>query len=442
MIPQKQISVIKMSQKILSCKFCGEIFKEARYLERHLMSNKNCRRFRGVLFVCLGCNAFHTTSINEWDAHRELCNSHTTTTEVFQRYQQEISDLKAKLEIMREMVPCSEHLPESQVHVPKKEDVLTETFGENISSDMNIEEMFNEKFDELKPLAKFSKHLRTIKSLRMQVFRKGNTQEYLTVLQQCHRRLTEYFASKNYTKRKIQKQILQHFTALDLRFLRSDSYEKLQPDGSSLKDLDVALSFAKHPTIFHMEWIRSRINESTIGLFPLRKTISRILCQSEPTYIYFGDPSSDDPFEFYQLCKIDEQDKHHWRMDCRAQSLVLELRELCTQVITKSFKEHYYHLFNDNVFRENFLEHSLGLQDEFLMLLKNMKLVRDIKHFSQFCQQLVISKNVRPKAKRDIVNLTQIDPVQELLADEKSDKVYRSLFDQIDETQTELLMSF
>ena len=96
MIPQKQISVIKMSQKILSCKFCGEIFKEARYLERHLMSNKNCRRFRGVLFVCLGCNAFHTTSINEWDAHRELCNSHTTTTEVFQRYQQEISDLKAK----------------------------------------------------------------------------------------------------------------------------------------------------------------------------------------------------------------------------------------------------------------------------------------------------------------------------------------------------------
>ena len=429
-----------MSQKIQLCKFCGEAFKEDRYLERHLLTNKNCRRFRGVLFVCLRCNMFHTTSIIEWDAHCEHCNSIDTTTEVFQKYQQEIAELKAKLEITMSMLPSASQLHVVPVRVPDEDDVLTQTFGEEISSDTNIEALFNEKFDALKKLTQFSKHLRNIKYLRMQVFRHGNTKEYLVLLQQCYKRLTEYFTSKSYTARKIQKQIVQHFTALDLRFLRSEGYEKLQPDGSSLKELDVALSFTKHPTIFHMEWTRSRINKIIIGLFPLRSTISRILCQKNPTYLYLGDPSSDDPFEFYQLCKIDEQDMHHWRMDCRARNLVLELRDLCMQAITESFRAHYYHLFNDNIFRENFLEHSLGLHDEFLMLLKNLKLVRDTLHFSQFCQQLIISKNVRSKEKRDVVNLEQVDPVQELLEESPPNEAYLSLFDEINRSQTQMLM--
>jgi hypothetical protein len=74
------------------------------------------------------------------------------------------------------------------------------------------------------------------------------------------------------------------------------------------------------------------------------------------------------------------------------------------------------------------------------MLLKNLKLVRDTLHFSQFCQQLIISKNVRSKEKRDVVNLEQVDPVQELLEESPPNEAYLSLFDEINRSQTQMLM--
>lgn len=426
-----------MAQNQIACKFCGDMFKEERYLQRHLQESQKCKRFRGLLFVCLRCKNFNTTSIFEWDKHIKTCSLEHTANDVFQKYRDEIKDLRAKLSVAKTMIrsPDNEEIND----IPDENEVLDQTFGEDISEDTDVFELFSGKYNSLNA-KHFSKNLREIKLLRMKIFRRGNIPEYIKLLKFCSEKLEDFFKSKNYTQRKIQKQIVQHFNPLDLRFLKSTNYEKHQPDGSTLKELDIALSFAKHPNIFHSEWIRSKIIPETIGLFPLKSTLSRILCHKNPTYVYFGDPGNEDPFAFYQLCKIDEQDKHHWRMDCRAQNLVLELQDLCSQSLVSCFRDHYYNIFNDNEYRENFLSFSLGLHDEFLMIFKNIRMIRNLGNFSRFCQFMITEKNVMNPCKRDILNLTKIDPVQTPLEDNEEKSIYFSLFDGINSEEVENLV--
>ncbi len=427
----------KMSS--LVCQYCGKKFKEKRYLEKHHETGKECLRFRGVLFICLRCSTFHTTKIVKLEEHLQICDSKSRITDVFKKYQQQITDLRHQLEVTQSRFSSDQGIISSCNSKDEESEVLDTTFGEKlIMESSEIYELFRSKFEIASKQKQYSKYLRQIKVLRRKVFGRGDMAIYIEVLKLCVQELYKFLTVKEHKKSKIQRQILQHFTALDLRFLRHEGYEKVSPDGSLLQELDIALSYIKHPAIFKMNWVRSNLLPEIVGLFPVKTLILRVICQREPTYCYFGDPSLTDPYQFYQLTRIDQDNTYHWNMDCRAQNFVIEIRETLLSSFTTVFRAHYYNLFNDNELRENFIELSAGLSNELSQIIKSMKIVSDANKFSRLCQQLIIDKNIKHKNGNDKFNLVNMDPIQNHL-DSNPDEGFEHLFDNLSPQSLEII---
>ena len=217
-----------MTSQECSCQFCGKHFKATRYLQNHIETGKECRKLRGVLFICMRCSCFHTTKLGLLQSHLEKCKVDGRVVDLIEDYQTQISRLNSKINILEERLSRKENAIEDEIEIVPTtiENVLDATFGK-----ITIGFEFVIKYSEVAIAKKYNIILRAIKRERRILFKKGDLDEYKTHLKTHLELLKQNLEKREHENKKQRKIILSHFTAIDLRMLRFSGYEKLSPDG-------------------------------------------------------------------------------------------------------------------------------------------------------------------------------------------------------------------
>ena len=381
-----------MSSSKFSCPYCSKNFKAAKYLENHLKTGKECRKYRDVLFVCLRCNNFNTKKIGDLDKHLEICPHDGRTTDIIEKLQDKIQYLESRLN------------PPKEQPIKTQTVILNNTFGNQPASD----EYFEKTYDQILTTKKYNQLLREIKQKRRSRFKHGDLGEYKKLLRSNLSCLKKVLDDKNVTNKKVSKIIKTHFTSFDLRILRYDGYINLEPDGSILRELDLVLSYKKQPDCFSFDCINLILNYSCCVL-PIKTLIKILFVQKEPIYAYMG-KRKQDPYQFYYLQKIDKG-LCYWNMDCRTIDFCNEFYEKVSSYLILVFRKNYKEIYCDNIYRKDFLENMLGLTSECKQILQNLKQISNNKKLIQLVQNVILEHNTLKIRQKDILNLTSDDPI-------------------------------
>ena len=403
------------------CKYCGKIFKEQRYLDTHLEKGKECKKLRGVLFFCLRCNCFHTTKFGKLERHLETCKGEGRVIDIVESYQSRVKELQTKIKILEE---SSGRLPEVK-NQEEEEDIVELAFGKFTEDSPAL--YFQQSYESLTEVKQYNTHLRKIKNSRRGYFSTVSLEEYTNAIKSHITYLEKFGKQKKFTTRKVDTIVSNHFTTLDLRLVRHKNYENFHPDGTLLKDLNLILS-CKDNVVFDYDII-GKFRNYALLIFPLKVILEFILynrSKTEPVFVLFDLGREENPFHYYYLNKR-KGCKKYWIMDCRMEIFLEQVRSSFLPYLVSEFRTSYFHIFQDNIFRENFLELVSGLETECKQIAKNIILLANSKKTVELCKQ-VVSKNTRKKTPDDILNLIKNDPLKIELVDE-SEFYTAQLFD-------------
>ena len=402
------------------CKFCGRIFKEQRYLDTHLEKGKECKKLRGVLFVCLRCNCFHTTKFGKLERHLENCKGEGRVIDIIETYQSRVKELQEKLKILEESTgKVSEYVKDEET------DIIKLAFGTFESQ--SPAKFFKDAYQNLLQVKQYNTALRKIKKARRAYFSKASLEEYEKMVRCNIKHLEAFGKIKKFKPRKVDSIISNHFTTLDLRLVRHKNYENFHPDGTLLKDLNLILS-CKDMEVFSYDVIGNFRNYSLL-IFPLHVILEFVLYNrgdAEPVFVFFKIDETIDPFHFYFL-KERKGGKKLWEMDCRMERFLESIRSSFLPYLISKFRENYFHIFQDNIFRENFLELVSGLGIESRQTIENILILANSKKTLEMCKKIVM-KNTLVQTTNDILNLVKMDPIKTELIDE-TDFYVSQLFD-------------
>jgi hypothetical protein len=412
-----------------SCKYCGKKFKAQRYLETHINKGKECRTLRGVLFFCLRCSCFHTTKFGELENHLLSCKEDGRIFDTLESYNSKIAELQCKIRYLEETKSTDNSNTKKSDNF---KDILDKTFGKLQTDNDNVNNYFNSKYMEINNMKNFTRILKKIKKQRRAIFKKGDINAYKYLIKMNLEKLTDVLTTKKISNKKQRKIINNHFTALDLRLMRYEGYEKLSPDGSLLKELDLVLSCYKKPKLFSYDII-SIIQNYSVCILPI-KTILKIILLSENTYNYVyidnNECTTKDPYKFYFLSKQDKE-INFWEMDCRMLNFCNTFLSLIIPYMIKVFKKNYLEIFHDNIYRSDFLEKLMGLEPETRQILQNLLILSNYKNFSVLSQDIVIKNNRKSINYNDKLNLLQDDPIIDKIQEDNSISNFSQLFEDI-----------
>jgi len=403
------------------CKYCGKIFKEQRYLDTHLEKGKECKKLRGVLFFCLRCNCFHTTKFGKLERHLEKCKGEGRVIDIVESYQSRVKELQTKIKILEE---SSGRLPEVKNQEEEK-DIVELAFGTFTEDSPDL--YFQQSYESLTEVKQYNTHLRKIKNSRRGYFSTVSLEEYTNAIKSHITYLEKFGKQKKFTTRKVDTIVSNHFTTLDLRLVRHKNYENFHPDGTLLKDLNLILS-CKDNVVFDYDII-GKFRNYALLIFPLKVILEFILynrSKTEPVFVLFDLGHEDNPFHYYYLNER-KGSKKYWIMDCRMEIFLEQVRSSFLPYLVSEFRTSYFHIFQDNIFRENFLELVSGLETECKQIVENIMLLANSKKTAELCKQ-VVSKNARKKTPDDVLNLIKNDPLKIELVDE-SEFYVAQLFD-------------
>ena len=381
-----------MSSQKFVCPYCSKDFKAAKYLETHLKTGKECRKYRDVLFVCLRCNNFQTKKIGELDNHLETCPHDGRITDIIETLQDKIKKLETKLN------------PPIKQKIQTQSVILNNTFGDIPVDD----KYFENQYSQIATTKKYNQMLREIKKQRRTRFKSGNLVAYKTLLRTNLEQLYNALVHKKLPEKKIKKIIRSHFTSFDLRLLRYEGYINLEPDGSILRELDLVLTYKDRSKCFSFDLINLILNYSCCVL-PIKTLIKILIVQKEPIYAYMG-KRKQDPYQFYYLERIDKG-TYYWNMDCRTIDFCNEFYEKVSTHLIFVFRKNYKEIYCDNIYRHNFLEEMLGLTSECKQILQNLKHISHNKNLIKLVQNIVLENNTIKIRQKDNLNLTLDDPI-------------------------------
>jgi len=263
------------------CKYCGKIFKEQRYLDTHLEKGKECKKLRGVLFVCLRCNCFHTTKFGKLERHLETCKGEGRVIDIVESYQSRVKELQTKIKILEE---SSGRSPEVKTQEVEK-DIVELAFGKFTEDSPAL--YFQQSYESLNEVKQYNTHLRKIKNNRRGYFSTVSLEEYTNAIKSHITYLEKFGKQKKFTVRKVDTIVSNHFTTLDLRLVRHKNYENFHPDGTLLKDLNLILS-CKDSVVFDYDII-GKFRNYALLIFPLKVILEFILynrSKTEPVFLY------------------------------------------------------------------------------------------------------------------------------------------------------------
>ena len=245
-----------------------------------------------------------------------------------------------------------------------------------------IRDSCQELIDQLGSSRTYTKLLRKLKMERAKLLGTLKLQEYIQVVKDHTKQLSDVFEHKQQPDKKIRTNILSSLTPLDARILRYQGYHDTQMDGECREKLEAVL---RHGRIFSKEFkpyvlqdLSDKLTTYSVAVFPIEKLIRWALVNPygfwNVVYLSWPKSSLEDPYSFYVLRKI-KKGKRYWDMNCRLEDFTTDLIACVQPYLIRTFRELYYAVFNDNDYRPNDTELSSFVAEDCEQLAQNIILM-------------------------------------------------------------------
>ena len=281
--------------------------------------------------------------------------------------------------------------------------------------------IFDECFESIKKERTYTKALKTIKSVRLNIIGIMTLDEYLILLQSHFDKLTNIFIKEKQISEKLSyKHISQSMSSIDLRLKFFLPYYISTPldidDLSKLKTcLKLSVNFPKHFKPFsHDDFYRLFFNYGT-SVCTIKECIERNLINiygyNNVVYIPITKSTDNDPFSFYYLKKIDKI-KRYWHMDCRLEDLSNKFIDNIRPYLIELFRKLYFDSFSDYDYRNNFLYKVPDIELDLKQLMQNICILSNPKKFNKYLRNIIKDNATYNATNNDIKNFSSDDSSQ------------------------------
>ena len=266
--------------------------------------------------------------------------------------------------------------------------------------------------------------------------------------------IKNFIVKKRVNEYKINSLLSLSLTALDKKLLTFGNYTSLQLDIDDIQKLQNCLKNNLYPTQyvpFKKEEAINRFLNYATGLFTIKQIIELQLFNSgnkynNVIYLPLKKSTNDDPYSFYFLESIGENNLNVWKMDCRLEEFSNYLLNNIRTYLVDLFRKIYKNAFNDNDYRPNFKNKLIINECE--QIIHNLILLSQPMKFNLILRNIVKSKSCYGKIKsNDQFKLTCDDIMQKQRFKEDKDDpdeityCVKMLFDTIGEEQVENLIN-
>jgi hypothetical protein len=250
-------------------------------------------------------------------------------------------------------------------------------------------------FDTIMNSRTYSGKLKQIKNTRKQLLGRLNLDEYTSLLNNHNNKIKKIFKDRDYPMKKIQKIIAMSLTPLDMRLSFYQGYTESVIDIDDVQKFGLALDFlVNHPRRFipfDNQLLYKRIQNYGLALFELGDCIKRCIVN---TYKYHNviyvpkKESSRDPYSFYILEKV--LGNRCWHLKCRLEYIAIDFSQNVLLYCIRLFRKIYKDIFNDNVFRSDYMSKSRIAEFDCEQLLQNIILLSKPFALCRTFQKIII----------------------------------------------------
>jgi hypothetical protein len=328
-----------------------------------------------------------------------------------------------------------ENITEKEIYINNDDD--TENITENeiyINNDDDIQTQY--KY--IKEHKTYSKNLDTIKKYRLSKFGSITLENYKDLLLNHIKILEEIFNEKKYTDKKIKTIILKSISSLESRLIFYDKYYTTYIEIDEIdkfKNL-ILKKNNKNTEVFDEHKLYNKFLNYSIVIVPIYQLLNILLINKNIIYLQIPKSTIKNPFSFYFLDKINNNNQKCWRMDCRLEYISFNLRNILLDYMIINFRKIYKNVFGDNIYRENYKDHSQITEMDLEQLLDNIFVLSKPKKFCLYLQNFIITNATYINSDNDKFNLFSDDTLQkkrflELNDDTDCHNIYTKIFDNI-----------
>jgi hypothetical protein len=324
---------------------------------------------------------------------------------------------------VKNQVEIIEEKPEQQEEKIKQvDDELEEMVQEN-KLDVSYKEttdFIETMFDETVKNRIYKKYLASIKEYRNKLLGKLDLEEYVKLIKTHITRLENIFINKKYDQKKITSIVLLSLSALEQRLVCYGQYYNSHLEADDIQKLKLCLKInmnypKRYIPLSSMDTVKSLSNYA-VCVTTIRENLKRVLVNPYgfPNLVYLNlekKSTVDDPYSYYSLEKVDSDGKRCWKMECRLDEFSKFIAEHVKTYCISLFRKIYYDIFNDNIYREDYLEKSPALQQDCEQLLVNIIVLTRHKTLCNILRDLVKKYSTIQPSVIDKFNFTRDDQI-------------------------------
>lgn len=318
-------------------------------------------------------------------------------------------------------------------------------------SHKEIVDLIEKLFGQIESTNKYTVNLSSIKNTRKKLLGKLNLHEYTDLLYAHNKRLETIFEGRNYNKKKINQIISGSLTALDMRFIYFDGYTNETIENDEVHKFRLALDiFVEHKKQFvpFNKNIFNNIKNYGLALFELSECIEKTIVNRYGFFNIIYVPrktSKSDAYSFYTLNA--GKPKRCWKMECRLEDFTSDFIDHVLHYCITLFRKIYQDVFNDNIYRADYMYKSQITEFDCEQLIQNIILLGQPVKLCKILQHIVMSQCQFTATEADKFDLTADDKLQQKrftkAVDSEEDlyKIIKQLFDGINDDDISSLLS-
>ena len=344
-------------------------------------------------------------------------------------------------------INCLPIEPEKELIIDNKTTIKDET------TDVlkETKEYIDNQYEKLKDNRNYSKILDDIKQKRKLFLDKYNYTEYTEVLNNHISKLKEMFENKKYNNKKIETIIFKSLYPLESRLVSYSTYFDSFIDMDEIENVKNLVENSINDVSEFIPYIESNIYNYicnySLSLLPVLSLFRMILCKnkvfSNIIYVSLPKSSNEDPYSFYRLDSINNNNKRQWKLDWRLEDLSLSLSTNLLNFMITMFRKIYKDIFLDNDYRENYISYSQITSCDLEQLVQNIITVTNRKQFCINLQTIIIENCTYTQMENDKFNLIGDDTLQKKnfheLENKGDEDIFTLLFDNVSEEKSKIL---
>ena len=312
-------------------------------------------------------------------------------------------------------------------------------------SHKNISEELESLLDSISTSRKYTVSLTSIKRIRKKLLGKLTLNEYILLLNDHIKRIEKILLDKNYTQNKIKKTVAKSLTPLDMRLTHYHGYTNSNIEHDDIQQfglaLEVLVEHKKQFIPYNKNTFIDNIKNYSLSLFELKDCIERCLVNRykfhNVIYIHRSNSTNKDPFSFYTLASVG--DRRCWRMECRLDDFSQYFSDVISTYCITLFRKLYKDVFNDNIYRQDYIGKSQITEFDCEQLLHNIILLAQPITLCKLFQDIIKEKCTLTSTESDKFDLYGDDKLQQKKfastkdTNEDTCQIMKRLFDGISE---------